>query len=36
MFLALIVSVVFNIVRGIGSGSKSNSGEKKDDGWGDL
>ena len=40
MFLGLLVSVVFSVIRGMSSGSggdsNKSSGEKKDDGWGDL
>ena len=37
IFLALAVSVIFNVVRGFSNNSSNkSSGEKKDDGWGDL
>ena len=35
MFLALMVSVVFNVIKGIMS-SSSGDAKKKDDTWGDL
>eukprot|EP00195_Chlamydomonas_chlamydogama_P013807 CAMPEP_0202898704 /NCGR_PEP_ID=MMETSP1392-20130828/7155_1 /ASSEMBLY_ACC=CAM_ASM_000868 /TAXON_ID=225041 /ORGANISM="Chlamydomonas chlamydogama, Strain SAG 11-48b" /LENGTH=176 /DNA_ID=CAMNT_0049584707 /DNA_START=81 /DNA_END=611 /DNA_ORIENTATION=- len=35
MFLAMIASVIFGVIRGIAS-SASSSQKKKDDGWGDL